>query len=175
MHRLDESFADGAKLLPFAQPKHDRAGLRGLASVVEPAVGSHEDTPHRRPHFIRPASVCGGLFRPAENRRHLARYSRRLHVEARGHKAHRWHNVPVDRVPVTEPVGNKTISIGGIAAFNGSFSDMYCTWQKNNGDGSANIKSKEKVGTAKTYFITPQNVDVVGAQSEQPESDSHYL
>ena len=49
---------------------------------------------------------------------------------------------------------NKTISIGGIAAFNGSFSDMYCTWQKNNGDGSANIKSKEKVGTAKTYFIT---------------------
>ena len=29
--------------------------------------------------------------------------------------------------------------------------------------------------SAKTYFITPQNVDVVGAQSEQPESDSHYL
>ena len=29
--------------------------------------------------------------------------------------------------------------------------------------------------SAKTYFITPQNVDVLGAQSEQPESSGHYL
>ena len=29
--------------------------------------------------------------------------------------------------------------------------------------------------SAKTYFVTPQNVDVVGAQSDQPESDGQYL
>jgi len=29
--------------------------------------------------------------------------------------------------------------------------------------------------SAKTYFVTPQNVDVVGAQAEQPESDGQYL
>ncbi|MBO5556099.1 MAG: cell division protein SepF [Oscillospiraceae bacterium] len=29
--------------------------------------------------------------------------------------------------------------------------------------------------SAKTYFITPQNVDVVGAQSDQPENESYYL
>ena len=29
--------------------------------------------------------------------------------------------------------------------------------------------------SAKTYFVTPQNVDIVGAQSEQPESDGQYL
>lgn len=29
--------------------------------------------------------------------------------------------------------------------------------------------------SAKTYFITPQNVDVLGTQAEQPESSGHYL
>lgn len=29
--------------------------------------------------------------------------------------------------------------------------------------------------SAKTYFITPQNVDIVGAQTEQPESAGHYF
>ena len=29
--------------------------------------------------------------------------------------------------------------------------------------------------SAKTYFVTPQNVDIVGAQSEQPDSDGQYL
>ena len=29
--------------------------------------------------------------------------------------------------------------------------------------------------SAKTYFITPQNVDVLGAQTEQPESAGHYF
>ena len=29
--------------------------------------------------------------------------------------------------------------------------------------------------SAKTYFVTPQNVDVLGTQSEQPESDGQYL
>ncbi len=29
--------------------------------------------------------------------------------------------------------------------------------------------------SAKTYFVTPQNVDILGAQTEQPESDGQYL
>lgn len=29
--------------------------------------------------------------------------------------------------------------------------------------------------SAKTYFITPQNVDILGAQPEQPESSGHYF
>jgi len=29
--------------------------------------------------------------------------------------------------------------------------------------------------SAKTYFVTPQNVDLVGAQNEQPESDGEYF
>jgi cell division inhibitor SepF len=29
--------------------------------------------------------------------------------------------------------------------------------------------------SAKTYFVTPHNVDVVGAQAAQPESDGQYL
>ena len=29
--------------------------------------------------------------------------------------------------------------------------------------------------SAKTFFITPRNVDIVGAQAEQPESDGQYL
>ena len=29
--------------------------------------------------------------------------------------------------------------------------------------------------SAKTYFITPQNVDILGTQNDQPESDSHYF
>ncbi|MGI5976970.1 MAG: cell division protein SepF [Candidatus Limivicinus sp.] len=29
--------------------------------------------------------------------------------------------------------------------------------------------------SAKTYFVTPQNVDIVGAQPEQPESDGQYF
>lgn len=29
--------------------------------------------------------------------------------------------------------------------------------------------------SAKTYFVTPQNVDIVGPQAEQPESDGQYL
>ena len=29
--------------------------------------------------------------------------------------------------------------------------------------------------SAKTYFVTPQNVDILGAQGEQPESDGQYL
>ena len=29
--------------------------------------------------------------------------------------------------------------------------------------------------SAKTYFITPQNVDILGAQTEQPESSGHYF
>ena len=29
--------------------------------------------------------------------------------------------------------------------------------------------------SAKTYFVTPQNVDVLGSQSEQTESDGQYL
>lgn len=49
---------------------------------------------------------------------------------------------------------NKTVSIGGIVGFNGTFSDMYCTFQRNIGDGNATIESKEKVGSAKKYFIT---------------------
>ena len=49
---------------------------------------------------------------------------------------------------------NKTVSIGGIVGFNGTFSDMYCTFRKNEGSGDATVKSKEKVGSAKKYFIT---------------------
>ena len=29
--------------------------------------------------------------------------------------------------------------------------------------------------SAKTYFVTPQNVDILGAQPEQPESDGQYF
>lgn len=29
--------------------------------------------------------------------------------------------------------------------------------------------------SAKTYFVTPRNVDIVGAQTEQPESDGQYF
>ena len=29
--------------------------------------------------------------------------------------------------------------------------------------------------SAKTYFVTPQNVDILGAQSEQPVSDGQYF
>lgn len=29
--------------------------------------------------------------------------------------------------------------------------------------------------SAKTYFVTPQNVDLVGSQAEQPESDGQYF
>ena len=29
--------------------------------------------------------------------------------------------------------------------------------------------------SAKTYFITPQDVDILGTQPEQPESESHYF
>ncbi len=29
--------------------------------------------------------------------------------------------------------------------------------------------------SAKTYFVTPQNVDILGAQQEQPESDGQYF
>lgn len=29
--------------------------------------------------------------------------------------------------------------------------------------------------SAKTYFITPQNVDILGAQTDQPESAGHYF
>ena len=29
--------------------------------------------------------------------------------------------------------------------------------------------------SAKTYFVTPQNVDILGAQAEQPESAGHYF
>ena len=29
--------------------------------------------------------------------------------------------------------------------------------------------------SAKTYFITPRNVDIIGAQNEQPESDGQYF
>ena len=29
--------------------------------------------------------------------------------------------------------------------------------------------------SAKTYFVTPQNVDVLGAQAEQPENEGQYL
>ena len=29
--------------------------------------------------------------------------------------------------------------------------------------------------SAKTYFVTPQNVDIIGAQSETPESDGQYF
>ena len=29
--------------------------------------------------------------------------------------------------------------------------------------------------SAKTYFVTPQNVDILGAQTAQPESDGQYL
>lgn len=29
--------------------------------------------------------------------------------------------------------------------------------------------------SAKTYFITPMDVDILGAQPEQPESESHYF
>lgn len=29
--------------------------------------------------------------------------------------------------------------------------------------------------SGKTYFVTPQNVDILGASSEQPESSGHYL
>ena len=29
--------------------------------------------------------------------------------------------------------------------------------------------------SAKTYFVTPQNVDILGAQAEQPESSGQYL
>lgn len=29
--------------------------------------------------------------------------------------------------------------------------------------------------SAKTYFVTPQNVDILGAQAEQPESDGQYF
>ena len=47
-----------------------------------------------------------------------------------------------------------TISIGGIAAFNGEFHDMYCNFQRNSGDGTATTISKEKVGTGKKYYMT---------------------
>ena len=42
------------------------------------------------------------------------------------------------------------VSIGAIGAFNGSFSDMYCNWQRS--DGSAPVK--QKVGKSSKYFIT---------------------
>ena len=29
--------------------------------------------------------------------------------------------------------------------------------------------------SAKTYFVTPQNVDILGPQTEQPESDGQYF
>ncbi len=29
--------------------------------------------------------------------------------------------------------------------------------------------------SAKTYFVTPQNVDILGAQADQPESDGQYF
>ena len=29
--------------------------------------------------------------------------------------------------------------------------------------------------SAKTYFITPQNVDILGTQDQQPESAGHYF
>ena len=29
--------------------------------------------------------------------------------------------------------------------------------------------------SAKTYFVTPQKVDILGAQAEQPESDGQYF
>ena len=49
---------------------------------------------------------------------------------------------------------NKTISIGGFVGFNGTFHDLYCTYQKNSDSGNATIESKEKVGSAKKYFFT---------------------
>jgi hypothetical protein len=49
---------------------------------------------------------------------------------------------------------NNTVSIGAIGGFCGSFSDMFCTFQKNQGDGNYKIESKEKVGTSKKYFVT---------------------
>ena len=41
------------------------------------------------------------------------------------------------------------VSIGGIAAFNGYSSDMFCNWQT-----SDHVSTKEKIGTAKKYNIT---------------------
>ena len=41
------------------------------------------------------------------------------------------------------------VSIGGIAAFNGYSSDMFCNWQT-----SDNVSTKEKIGSAKKYNIT---------------------
>ncbi len=49
---------------------------------------------------------------------------------------------------------NKTVSIGAIGCFNGYTSDMFFTWQKNNGDGTGTVKSKEKIGVAKKYYAT---------------------
>ena len=49
---------------------------------------------------------------------------------------------------------NKTVSIGAIGCFNGYTSDMFFTWQKNNGDGTGTVKSKENIGVAKKYYAT---------------------
>lgn len=49
---------------------------------------------------------------------------------------------------------SKVVSIGGIVGFNSYSKDMYFTWQKNNGDGTATVKSKEKIGHAKKYYVT---------------------
>ena len=37
------------------------------------------------------------------------------------------------------------------------------------------LKSKDINVSAKTYFVTPQNVDILGTQGEQPISDSQYF
>lgn len=37
------------------------------------------------------------------------------------------------------------------------------------------LESKITPVSAKTYFITPQNVDILGSQGEQPMSDSQYF
>lgn len=42
------------------------------------------------------------------------------------------------------------VSIGAIAAFNGTTSDMYCKFQRTNGESA----TKEKVGTSSKYFFT---------------------
>jgi hypothetical protein len=49
---------------------------------------------------------------------------------------------------------NKTVSIGGIGCFNGYTSDMFFNWQQNSGDGTATLKSKDKIGSAKKYYAT---------------------
>ncbi len=44
---------------------------------------------------------------------------------------------------------NKCVSIGAIAALNSHSSDMYCTWESNNGD-----RKQEKVGKATKNFVS---------------------